>query len=222
LALGVNGLAKEYTDLVALHPLDLEIPQGARVALIGHNGSGKTTLLRLAAGVLEPSGGTVEVFGHPAGTLDARAALSYLPDAPVLYDDLSVAEHIEYTCGLHSAQDWEARAVSLLTRFGLAERADDLPARFSRGLRQKTAIILALIRPFDLFMVDEPFVGLDPSGRDAFEYLLDEVSAAGATVVVATHQLDFVERIDRCIALRDGTLIYDGPPAGADLSSLVG
>jgi ABC-2 type transport system ATP-binding protein len=221
-ALSALGLGKDYGDLVALEPLYLDIPRGQRVALIGHNGSGKTTLLRMAAGVLDPSEGTVTVLGHPAGEIEARAALSYLPDAPVLYDDLSVVEHIEYTCGLHQAEDWERRALALLHEFGLADRADDLPARFSRGLRQKTAIILALIRPFDLLMVDEPFVGLDPPGRTAFVHQLDLVAETGATVVVATHQLDFVDRVERCVALRDGQVVYDGPPGDADVTSLVG
>ncbi|MBO0748530.1 MAG: ABC transporter ATP-binding protein, partial [Acidimicrobiaceae bacterium] len=184
--------------------------------------SGKTTFLRMTAGLLDPSGGSVEVAGEPAGSLDARAALSYLPDNPVLYDDLSVAEHIEYTCRLHGATDWEGRAVGLLEDLGLTARADDLPSRFSRGLRQKTAILLALIRPFEILIVDEPFVGLDPGGREAFVDLLDDVSAAGATIVIATHQLEYVTKADRCVALRDGALVYDGPPGQVDVLSLVG
>ena len=83
-ALTTTGLTKSYGDLVALEPLDLVVPQGQRLALIGHNGSGKTTLLRMAAGLLEPSGGTISVAGEPAGSLGARASLSYLSDNPVL------------------------------------------------------------------------------------------------------------------------------------------
>jgi ABC-type multidrug transport system ATPase subunit len=221
-ALRTQGITKDYGDLVALEPLDLTIPEGQRVVLVGHNGSGKTTLMRMVAGLLDPSGGTIEVAGAAAGTLDARAALSYLPDNPVLYDDLSLIEHIEYTCRLHGATDWEERAVGLLHDLGLTHRADDLPSRFSRGLRQKTAILLALIRPFEVLIVDEPFVGLDPGGRDAFVELIDDASAAGATVVVATHQLEYVTQADRCVALRDGALVYDGPPGQADVLSLVG
>ena len=220
-ALEASGLTKTYGDLVALEPLDLTIPDGQRVVLVGHNGSGKTTLMRMAAGLLEPSDGGVEVLGAPAGSQDARAVLSYLPDTPVLYDDLSVLEHVEYTCRLHETEGWEERAVALLADLGLAHRADDLPARFSRGLRQKTAIALALIRPFGVLLVDEPFVGLDPSGRDAFVELMDDAASAGATVIVATHQLEYVSRVDRCIALRDGAVVYDGPPGGADVASLV-
>src|ERR1700722_2635000 len=197
-ALATLGVTKAYGDLVALEPLDLVVPEGQRVMLVGHNGSGKTTLMRMAAGLLDPSGGEIAIFGAPAGTMDARANLSYLPDTPVLYDDLSVREHIEYTCRLHDAEGWEDRSERLLADLGLAGRADDLPARFSRGLRQKTAIVLALIRPFGLLMVDEPFVGLDPRGQVTLVELFRDASQAGATVVVATHQLDFAEHVDRC------------------------
>jgi ABC-2 type transport system ATP-binding protein len=221
-AVVTEAVTKTYGDLVALEPLDLVVPDGQRVILVGHNGSGKTTLLRMAAGLLEPSGGAITIFGEPAGSLDARAAISYLPDNPVLYDDLSVMEHIEFVCQLHEAEDWQERAVGLLAELGLAERADDLPSRFSRGLRQKTAILLGLIRPFSVLLVDEPFIGLDPPGRAAFIDLLDDAGSAGATVVVATHQLDYAKKTDRCVGLRDGAVIYDGPPDGVDLDALVG
>lgn len=221
-ALVTAQLTKDFGDLVALEPLDLAIPAGQRVALVGHNGSGKTTLLRMVAGLLEPSGGDAAVFGAPVGSLDARARLSYLPDAPVLYDDLSVVEHVEYVCRLHNAVGWEDVAFGLLRDLGLAHRAQDLPARFSRGLRQKTAIVLALARPFDLLIVDEPFVGLDPAGTKVFIELLDDAAKAGATIVVATHQLDWATKVERCVALRDGAVVYDGPPDDADVPSLVG
>jgi ABC-type multidrug transport system ATPase subunit len=221
-ALESRQVAKTYGDLVALEPLDLTVPEGQRLVLVGHNGSGKTTLLRMAAGLLEPSAGEIRIIGEPAGSIDARAAVSYLPDNPVLYDDLSVLEHIEYVCRLHEADDWQERAAGLLAEMHLSARADDLPSRFSRGLRQKTAIVLGLIRPFSVLLVDEPFVGLDPPGRAALIDLLDDANASGATVIVATHQLEFVQKAERVVALRDGAVIYDGPPDQVDVSALVG
>ena len=214
-----EGLTKDYGDLLALAPLDLRVPAGQRVVVVGPNGSGKTTLLRMVAGLLEPSDGTVTIDGHPAGSLPARQATCYLPDDPVLYDDLSVAEHLEYTARLHGRHDWESAATELLDQLSLGGRADVLPSRFSRGLRQKTSVALGLIRPFSLLLVDEPFVGLDASGRQALTAMLDELKA---TLLIATHQMDYVARADRCLALRDGAVTYDGPASGADLSSLVG
>ena len=141
------------------------MPYGEAVALIGHNGSGKTTFLRIAAGLLEPSDGTVLIDGHPAGSLPARAAMAYLSDSPTFYEDLSVWEHLEYVARLHGHDDWEQDAADLLDHLGLYDRADDLPTSFSRGLRQKASIAMGFIRPFDVLLVDEPFVGLDASGQ---------------------------------------------------------
>jgi ABC-type multidrug transport system ATPase subunit len=221
-ALEASGLAKDYGDLVALQPLDLLVDAGASVALIGHNGSGKSTLLRMVAGLLEPSEGEIEVAGWPVGSLEARATTSFLPDDPVLYDDLSVREHVEYVSRLHGGAGWDGYAEDVVARLGLMDRVDDLPSRFSRGLRQKTSIVLGLVRPFSLLLVDEPFVGLDAPGRAAMLELLEEVRADGAAVLVATHEPAYVERVDRSIALRDGEVIFDGQATAADVLSLVG
>jgi len=216
-ALVADGVAKRYGDAVALEPLELIVTTGERVSLIGHNGSGKSTLLRLCAGLIEPSEGTIAVAGHPAGSLAARAELSYLGDQPVFYDDLSVWEHIEYIARLGGNGQWVPRATELVERLGLAQRTDDLPASFSRGLRQKAAIALAFVRRFSVMLVDEPFVGLDVSGRHALLDLLLDVQHAGVTLVVATHELATISASDRVLALRDGELVFDGTPdeAGA-------
>jgi ABC-type multidrug transport system ATPase subunit len=220
-ALSTHELTKTYGDAPALEPIDLEIAEGERVALLGHNGSGKTTLLRLAAGLLEPTGGSATVLGFPVSSIEARAATSYLGDQPVFYDDLSVWEHLEYIAKLHGHDDWEDHATDLLETVGLLDRRDDLPLTFSRGLRQKAAITLAFIRPFEIMLVDEPFVGLDRTGRDALLDLFKRVHADGAALVVATHELTTVGASERLVALRDGELVYDGSPGGADVDALV-
>lgn len=213
--------SKAYADLVALSPLSLSMAPGQTVALVGHNGSGKSTFLRMAAGLLELTSGSITVAGAPAGTSEARAAVSFLPDEPVLYDDLSVREHLAYVAALHGVDATGEDLDELIARVELSHRADDLPARFSRGLRQKTSIALSLIRPFELLLVDEPFVGLDATGKEALLGILDELHADGAAVVVATHDPGFVERADRCIALRDGEVTHDGPATTAEVLRLV-
>ena len=220
--LRTRDATKAYADLVALHPLSLEVPRGQSIALVGHNGSGKSTFLRLAAGMLDLSSGDIEVTGSPVGSAEARAATSFIPDNPVLYDDLSVREHLAYIASLHGVEASDEQFDQLVDAVGLSARADDLPARFSRGLRQKAAIAVGLVRPFTLLLVDEPFVGLDVPGREALLGLLDNVHALGSAVVVATHEPSYVERVDRCIALRDGALVHDGPATPDDVVRLVG
>ena len=215
-------LTKTYDELAALSDFSFKARAGDLVALVGHNGSGKSTFLRLAAGLLEPTDGQVRISGAPAGSLDARAELSFIPDEPVLYDDLSVREHVEYIGRLHGYDEWPDRADDLIDALGLTTRADDLPSRFSRGLRQKTSLVLGLVRPFSALMIDEPFVGLDPAGQHALTELLIETAAAGACVIVATHQLEFLEHASRCVGLRDGEVAFSGAVDLAKVRSLLG
>ncbi len=213
---------KDYGDGLGLVSLDLEVGPGELIMLVGPNGAGKSTFLGLTSGMLEPTNGWAFIAGHPSGTIEARAALSYLPDNPVLYDDLSLGEHIEYVARLHQTQEWEEYADDLVDMFGLTERIDDLPSRFSRGLKQKTGLILGLIRPFRVMLIDEPFVGLDTPGQETLVEILGDVVEQGATVVCSTHQLDLVPKATRCIGLQDGALVYDGPVTAEKIRELVG
>ncbi len=214
------GLCKYYGDAPALCPLDLHVGVGERVSLIGHNGSGKTTLMRMLVGMLEPSGGSATIAGHAIGSIEARAAVSYLADQPVFYDDLTVWEHLEYIARLHGTDDWEQQAVDLVDMVGLTNRVDDLPTTFSRGLKQKAAITMAFVRPFDVMLIDEPFVGLDRLGREALLELLTLAHGDGATLVVATHELSSVRESSRLLALSNGEVTFDGDPEHADLAAL--
>jgi ABC-type multidrug transport system ATPase subunit len=216
----IAALAKYYSGATALAPLDLRVVRGERLTLIGHNGSGKTTLIRMLAGMLEPSDGTARIAGRPLGSIEARAAVSYLSDQPVFYDDLSVWEHLEYVARLHDIDDWEQRGVNLLESLDLTDRADDLPMTFSRGLKQKAAIALAFVRPFEVMLVDEPFVGLDRTGREALLALFRAAHDDGATLLIATHELSSVQESERLIALSSGTLTFDGHPDDADVNLL--
>ena len=209
--LAAEELTASYADYTALQAVTCRVEAGSTVALVGPNGAGKSTFMRLAAGLLDPSAGRVTVDGHPAGSLEARALLSYLPDTPALYDDLSLNEHMEYVARLHGVDAWEDWSAELLDRLGLAARADDPPGGFSRGMRQKASIALAFVRPFGVLVADEPFDGLDPPSREALDELVAEAAGAGAAVILATHRLEVVQMADRCLAIEDGRLVYDGP-----------
>ena len=210
-AVECDGLVKEYGEITALAELDLEVLPGQSVVLVGHNGSGKSTLLGLIAGALEPSDGSVRIHGGEPSNPTARMNRSWLPDTPVLYDDLTVDEHLSYVARLHGGTGDEELLDELVERLELAERRDQLPSQFSRGLRQKTAIAVALCRPFSVLLVDEPFVGLDASGRATMLDLLAEAHEDGATLVVATHDPDVIERFDRGLVMSNGELVHDCP-----------
>ena len=217
-----DELSKEYGDVVALADFKLSVEPGELVALVGHNGSGKSTFLRLVAGLLEPSDGVLVVANSPAGSLKARAEVSFVPDQPVLYDDLSVNEHIEFTARLHGELDWPERA-------GRAARAAGAgpPGRRPPVAVQPRPAPEDVARPRARAPVLDPARGravrrAGPDGQSALTELLVEAASAGAAVLVATHQLSFLEHATRCVALRDGHTEFEGPVDVARIQSLLG
>jgi ABC-2 type transport system ATP-binding protein len=218
--LTAQGLGRSYDGYIALGSFTVAVEAGEFVALIGPNGAGKTTFLNLAAGLLDPTAGRVEVAGEVPGSLAARAALSYLPDTPVFYEDLSVVEHLEYVAALHGVEDASPRIDELVGRLGLEGWEDALGAELSKGMKQKASIALALVRPFKVLLADEPLDGLDPPSREVLFELLTETRVAGAAIVVSTHRPDVIAAAGRCVAIRDGRLAYDGAPDPAVLNEI--
>ena len=193
-AVEVTDVVKSYGEVIALEVDELVVPPGQAVVLVGHNGSGKSTLLNLVAGTLDPSEGSIKVKGRSPDSIEARAQRSWLPDSPVLYDDLSVREHLEFTIRMHGGDGDEDVIDQLIDDLGLRGREDDLPSQFSRGLRQKTAAAVALCRPFSVLLV-----------------LLYDAHERGATLMVATHDPVVLSRFERGLVLDDGEIIHDGP-----------
>jgi len=218
--LSAHALGRTYDGYIALGSFNLDVAAGELIALIGPNGAGKTTFLNLAAGLLEPTSGQVEIDGHVPGTIEARRALSYLPDTPVFYEDLSVVEHLEYVAALHETAEPAARIDELIERLGLDGWEDALGSELSKGMKQKASIALALVRPFKVLLADEPLDGLDPPSRETLFALLAETQATGAAIVVSTHRPDVIAAADRCVAIRDGRLAYDGTPDPKVLSEI--
>jgi ABC-2 type transport system ATP-binding protein len=210
--LQLRRVRKTYGELVAVDLLDLEVRPGDCVALIGHNGSGKTTTLRLVAGLLEPTGGEVLVSGDNLRRDRSRAVLSFVPDSPLLYPDLTVREHLELVGLAHGVVDGlDGRIADLLELFDLATRADFLPGQLSRGMRQKTQLACALVRPFQVLLLDEPVVGLDPPSQQALHRVLVAAKQDGAAILLSTHQLAFAAGLaDRAVLLHEGRMVEQG------------
>jgi ABC-type multidrug transport system ATPase subunit len=192
--LDFDDVSKTYGDLVAVSPVTLHVPDAAWWIVVGPNGSGKTTLLRMACGLLSPSAGAVRVDNARAGTSEARRAVSYLSDSPAFYSDLSVAEHFDYLAGLFRDDSVAERARAIFNAFGLGDRIDDSPDTFSRGMKQKTAIALAMARPASILLLDEPTRGLDVAGTQTMIDLLQAANSDGTTVITVTHEPEKFQR----------------------------
>jgi ABC-type multidrug transport system ATPase subunit len=210
-----HDLGRDYGGVPAVDALDLELSPGDSVAIVGHNGSGKTTALTMLAGRLEATRGTVLIGGVDVhmrgGSATVRSLVSFVPDAPALYTDLTVSDHLELVGLAHGVQDLDARADTLLELFGLADRRHLLPREVSRGMRQKTQLSCALLRPFAVLMLDEPVAGLDPPSRRTLHALLVEAKGEGAVVLFSTHQLDFARGLaDQVMVLSEGRIAVAG------------
>jgi ABC-2 type transport system ATP-binding protein len=206
-----------YGRLEALRDFSLTIVPGQCVALVGANGSGKSTAVRTLAGLVAPTTGEVRVEGfdpHAEPEAErARERLALVPDNPLLYGDLTVEEHLELVTVAHglAGSESDARIDELLDRLELAHRRDFRPAELSRGMRQKTQLACALIRPATVLVLDEPVVGLDPPSQALLHAILRERKAAGCAVLLTTHQLGFAEGLaDRGVLLAEGEIADAG------------
>lgn len=211
----VEGLGRDYGDITALEHLDLDIAAGTSVAFIGQNGSGKTTALSMIAGRLDPTRGTVRIDGNDVHdrqvALHVRELVSFVPDAPALYPDLTVLDHVQIVGLAHGVADVDDRADELLGRLGLGNRSHLLPRELSRGMRQKTQLACALIRPSKVLMLDEPVSGLDPGSRRELYTVLSEAKSDGSAVLLSTHQFEFVEGlVDTIVVLDQGSVAAVG------------
>ncbi|MDA8080957.1 MAG: ABC transporter ATP-binding protein [Actinomycetota bacterium] len=220
--LEVKKVSKTYEKNEVLREVSFGVKEGEITVLVGPNGSGKTTLVRAVTGLVGYDTGEISILGAKAGSDDARSVTSVSLDSPILYDDITALEHLEFSARINGLADWEARAKELLAVFGLADRQDDLPSSFSRGLRQKVAIAMALIRPHKLLIFDEPFVGLDQKGKSSLIQEIKEQANTGIAVLVATHSEEFLAIANSMVGLSEGEAIYRGAPSKDQYNKLVG
>lgn len=224
--LAMVSVSKRYGQRTALSGLTLSVERGEIVALLGPNGAGKSTTLALSLGFIQADSGTVRVgdIDIAQSPEEARRRVGYIPENVQLYPTLSGLENLQYFSALSGIDlpDGELRAA--LLRSGLPANAHEQRlSGYSKGMRQKTGIAIALARRCELLLLDEPTSGLDPVAADDFNDLLQQASADGAGTLMATHDLSRVLKIaHRVIILREGTVVasFDRPQfAGVDLQA---
>jgi ABC-2 type transport system ATP-binding protein len=208
-------LIKKFGDLTAVSDLSLTIPRGEFFAMLGPNAAGKTTTLKMLAGLMKPTSGCARVCGFDLQTqpLEARRRLAYVPDFPFLYDKLTAWEFFRFTGQLFQMPDakTEANAQALIMRFHLAEFVNRPLESLSHGTRQRVAIVSALLHEPEVFVIDEPMIGLDPQHARVVKDVLKERSRAGVSVLLSTHQLSVAEEMaDRIGIIHGGKLVAVG------------
>lgn len=214
-AISVASVTKSYTKVVALSGVDLEVPKGSIVGLVGANGAGKTTLIRLLVGALRPDSGEIRVLGLDpfVSKRQVRSTIGYMPQSPVLYEDLTVLENVRFFGWGHISDGVEQKARSVLEFVDLTNEGDRQIRALSGGQRQRVSLAATLVHEPQMVFLDEPTAGVDPELRHTFWQHFKRLAAAGVTIVVSTHQMDEVVHCDRVALLRSGTVLADVTPS---------
>ena len=204
-----------FGDLVAVDQLSLTVEAGDIFGFIGHNGAGKTTTLRCVAGVCDFHEGEILVDGHSVRTeaLLCKRLLRYIPDNPDLYEHLSGIRYLNFLADVYGVDEAtrNERVKKYAELFEIDDRLGDLIGSCSHGMRQKIALIGALLSEPKLLLLDEPFVGLDPKASHTLKQLMHELTEGGAAIFFSTHVLEVAEKLCNKVAIiKSGRLIACG------------
>jgi len=212
--LSVSGVSYRYGSFNALTEVSFDAPEGELIALVGRNGAGKSTLLKSIAGWTRPTDGEVLIMGKKVAREERfiRQHVVLVPDTPPFYDELTAWEHLQFNAQAHRKKDWEEHAEELLEKYGLINNRDAFPFAFSRGMRYKLALCMALLIEPKILLLDEPLGPLDPVSADDLWRELNGHRDEGMTILLSSHQLPPDAHPDRYIILEEGEIIGEGTP----------
>ena len=211
----LEGLSKRFGELTAVDSLDLAVPRGEFFAFLGPNAAGKTTTIKMLTGLLKPSAGRIEVGGFDMGIEPerAKALMAYVPDFPFLYDKLTAHEFMRFVGDIYQLDRAAIaeRTTQLFDKLHLHDFAHELTENLSHGTRQRLVIASALLHEPEVFVIDEPMVGLDPRHARIVKNEFKARAQAGMTIFLSTHQLSVAEEMaDRIGIIHRGKLIALG------------
>lgn len=213
--LSIENLVGGYTRNPVLKDISFDVKEKELVGLIGLNGAGKSTTIKHIIGLMEPHKGTVKIndLSFTENKEAYRRQFTFVPETPVLYEELTLEEHLKLTAmayGLKEA-DYKQRVGPLLSEFRMEKRLNWFPAHFSKGMKQKVMILCAFLVQPSLYIVDEPFVGLDPLGIQSLLDLMKKMKENGAGILMSTHILATAEKYcDRFVILHEGKIRAKG------------
>ncbi|EEI70265.1 MAG: ABC transporter ATP-binding protein [Lentilactobacillus hilgardii] len=234
MTLQVSNLVGGYSQVPVLKDVTFDVKDGELVGLIGLNGAGKSTTINHIIGLLTPFKGSVKINGVAINddVKKYKQQIAYIPEQPIVYKELTLKEHLEMTMLAYNLDQNEAwkRADKLLKTFRLENKLNWFPDNFSKGMRQKVMIVCAFLTNAKLFIIDEPFLGLDPLAVNDLLNLISERKKQGASILMSTHVLDTAQRYcDRFVLLHDGKVRTEGtlaqlqalfPEAGNSLNDI--
>jgi len=214
-AIAVTGLSKRFGHKTVVDAVDLSVLAGEIYGFLGPNGSGKTTFIRMLCGLLTPDAGEGTCLGYDVRReSDAiKRTVGYMTQRFSLWDDLTVRENLDFIGRMYGVAERRAAVAQTLTRYGLADRADQLADTLSGGWKQRLALAGCLLHRPRLLLLDEPTAGVDPTARREFWEELHRLSADGVTILVSTHYMDEAERCHRLAYLAYGHLLAKGTAA---------
>ena len=196
-----SGVRKEFGDLAAVDDVDLDLSSGEVVGLLGANGAGKTTFMRMLLGLVTPTAGTIELFGEPFTQL-MRSRIGYVPQGLGLYEDLTVAENLEFAASAYGVQ---APPLGDIAKVGPMLVRD-----LSLGLRRRASFLNALAHEPELLVLDEPTSGVDVLARSELWGTIRAAAEGGAGVLVSTHHLEEADQCDRLVVMASGRVVLSG------------
>ena len=213
--LNIQNLTKRYGSKTAVDNLSLSIEAGEICAFIGHNGAGKTTTLKACCGLLTPDSGEITVDGMSIREkpIDCKRVMAYMPDNPDMYEFLTGYEYLNFVADVYGVtkEDREKRIAELGALLGITDALGGAISECSHGMKQKIAIISALIHKPKLILMDEPFVGLDPVASHQLKNLMAEHCANGGAIFFSTHVLEVAEKLCNKVAIiKNGKLVASG------------
>ncbi|HET8546492.1 MAG TPA: ABC transporter ATP-binding protein [Bryobacteraceae bacterium] len=214
-AIAVRDLRKNYGNKAAVDGLTLLVPRGTFYGFLGPNGAGKTTTIRMLMGLTPPTSGTIEILGllMPERDVEIKSRIGLVPDESLLFDHLTGLEFLEFVGRMYLLPRGTARdrARELLSLFELDADTRKLIGEYSRGMRKRVAMAAALIHRPELFLMDEPFEGVDAVGARLMKDILLEQVRRGATIFLTSHVLEVVERLcERVAIIHEGRLVVEG------------
>jgi ABC-2 type transport system ATP-binding protein len=213
-AILVRDLRKSYGAKAAVHGLDLEVPRGSFFGFLGPNGAGKSTTIRILTGLIPPDSGHIEILGFhlPDDELEIKRRIGLVPDESLLFDRLTGSEFLEFVGRMYALERTVARerAKDLLELLEL-ENDRKVIGEYSKGMRKRVAMAASLIHHPELFLMDEPFEGVDAVGARLMKDILQDQVRRGATIFLTSHVLEVVERLcDRIAIINHGTIVTAG------------